>query len=235
MRANEFIIESERDDAIEKIRKLRNMEGRTDAERETARNLIQRLMDKYRINQEEIAQRKEERRQTKLQRDIERSQAEKNQAWRSLVAEIKRLLGMRVDETVIKLSRRDTTRSQAFVDEVHALLPINHWQPHYHSMVFDMGEEEIVVNIEVEVSRMMDNTVNIKWIGTGPLRHGAGTKAMRWLQQLATKHDVKLTLYPWTKGVVSQAALMKFYRKVGFKPTSRGNKNMIWLPPNSNK
>ena len=233
MRARDFIVEDDKRDAIEKIHKLRNTQGRTDAEKATADRLIQRLIEKYKIRQEEIAVRKE---QSRLQRKIDQAQSEKNQAWAMIVAEVKRLLGIKVtNETVIRLSRRDTTRSQAFVDEVHSLLPINPWQPHYHSMVFDNGEEEIIVNIEVEVNRMMDNTVTIKWIGAGPLRHGAGTKAMHWLQQLATKHDVKLTLYAWNKGVVSQAALMKFYRKVRFKPTSPGNKNMIWLPPNSNK
>ena len=42
------------------------------------------------------------------------------------------------------------------------------------------------------------------------------------------EHDgIALTLFPWDKGQVSQAKLIKFYKKHGFTPLNK-SKNMIW-------
>lgn len=417
MRATEFIVESEKQNAIEKIRKLSNTEGRTDAEKATAESLIQRLIEKYKIRQEEIRERKRSR----LQQKIDQAQSEKNLAWALLVAEVKRLLGIRVNESsmssddsayeaaweltsqpapaapnqfqplrinealdsapypyykvqrsiinvlqnidngeywfktndnlkyevsvadfvngisilfglimgdkptykiqdtgnarrvfatvieiakkeikrrkpnyifftadepsrirlydafikrldkelpsyeikpdtrpgvyiltrkkgktgvneaVIKLGSKDTTRSKQFVDMVNSTLPINPMQHHYRTMLFDKNGELVLkpnenyagavglVNVEVEVNRSMNNTVEVKWIGATPLGSGYGTKAMQKLQEWAREYQVDLTLYAWNKGRVSQATLVKIYRKMGFKPTSKGSKSMIWM------
>ena len=56
---------------------------------------------------------------------------------------------------------------------------------------------------------------------------------MKILQDLAQQDGIKLTLYAWDKGTVSQPKLMKFYKKQGFKPTGAGNSgNMSWEPSN---
>ena len=71
--------------------------------------------------------------------------------------------------------------------------------------------------------------VEIKWIQAYPLRAGAGTKAMRILQDMAREDGITLTLYPWDKGTVSQGNLIKFYKKQGFNPLNK-SKSMIWEP-----
>jgi hypothetical protein len=53
---------------------------------------------------------------------------------------------------------------------------------------------------------------------------------MKELQRMAHEDGIALTLYPWDKGQVSQSKLIKFYRGAGFKPTSKGAKNMAWSP-----
>jgi hypothetical protein len=58
---------------------------------------------------------------------------------------------------------------------------------------------------------------------------------MAELQRLAKEDDIVLTLYPWDKGQVSQAKLTKFYKGHGFKPTTKGSKNMFWEPEKLNE
>jgi hypothetical protein len=72
--------------------------------------------------------------------------------------------------------------------------------------------------------------VEVKWIQAYPLGQGVGGRAMKILQDMAREAGVGLTLYPWDKGVVSQSKLMKFYKKQGFQPASKGAKNMQWDP-----
>jgi hypothetical protein len=75
--------------------------------------------------------------------------------------------------------------------------------------------------------------VEIKWFQAHPLRSGVGSKAMQILQQMAQEDGIALTLYPWNRGQVSQAKLIKFYRQQGFRPALKGSKNLVWEPKQS--
>jgi hypothetical protein len=73
-------------------------------------------------------------------------------------------------------------------------------------------------------------TVDVKWISAHPQRQGVGTRAMEVLKDMAREDGVSLTLYAWDKGQVSQNNLIKFYKKQGFTPKSKGSKSLIWSP-----
>ena len=90
-----------------------------------------------------------------------------------------------------------------------------------------LGEANQIV--QFELIPKSQNIVDIKWIQATPFREGAGSKAMKILQDLAKENGIKLTLFPWDKGVVSQAKLIKFYKKHGFKQIG-SSKNMEWNP-----
>ena len=47
---------------------------------------------------------------------------------------------------------------------------------------------------------------------------------------MAQDNGISITLYPWDKGQISQSKLIKFYKKMGFRPASKGSKNMLWDP-----
>jgi hypothetical protein len=72
--------------------------------------------------------------------------------------------------------------------------------------------------------------VEVAWFQAYPLRQGVGSRAMKELQAQAQADGIALTLYPWDKGRVSQAKLIKFYKQAGFKPATKGAKNMAWSP-----
>jgi hypothetical protein len=91
------------------------------------------------------------------------------------------------------------------------------------------GEGDDMQIVQFELVPKDNNKVEVKWIQATPMRSGAGSKAMKELQDLAKQDNITLTLYPWDKGQVSQSNLMKFYRKQGFKPLNK-SKNMIWEP-----
>jgi len=94
------------------------------------------------------------------------------------------------------------------------------------------GQEEsngIAAYVQFELTPRAQNKVEIKWIQATPLRGGYGSIAMKMIQDLAQQSGIALTLFPWDKGVVSQAKLIKFYKKFGFKLIGN-SKNMIWEP-----
>jgi len=113
-------------------------------------------------------------------------------------------------------------KSKEFVAKVYDMFPesplsrdnrIMAWKN--DTLINDINKADQLVQFEL-IPRSQ-NQVEIKWIQATPFREGAGSKAMKILQDLARENGIKLILFPWDKGVVSQAKLMKFYRKQGFK------------------
>jgi hypothetical protein len=133
-----------------------------------------------------------------------------------------------MNEETIKLGKTDTSRAREFIDAVYTRYP--HTFQNNHVMSWGSGEEQEISMFELVPSFGKPNAVEIKWIQAYPLRKGVGSRAMKELQGMAQEHGVSLTLFPWDKGRVSQAKLMKFYRSHGFQPTVKGAKNMIWHP-----
>jgi len=86
---------------------------------------------------------------------------------------------------------------------------------------------------ELEPSFSKRGAVEVKWFQAYPLRQGVGSRAMKELQRMAQEDGIALTLYPWDKGQVSQSKLTKFYKGHGFKPTTKGAKNLAWSPDQS--
>ena len=118
---------------------------------------------------------------------------------------------------------------QAWIDQIHDMYPQT-WQNNHVMPMGGEGEDQQFAMFELVPSTSKKNAVDIKWFQAYPLRQGVGSRAIKELQQLAREADITLTLYPWDKGRVSQAKLMKFYRGQGFQPTVKGSKNMFWSP-----
>ena len=130
----------------------------------------------------------------------------------------------------IKLRGTDP-KVKAWIQKVYDIFPQQMQFGNYHVMPIDgEGDEQEFAWFELATSFSKRDAVEIKWIGAHPLGQGVGSKAMKILQDLAHQDGITLTTYPWDKGVMSQAKLMKFYKKQGFTPTSKGSKNMIWEP-----
>jgi hypothetical protein len=97
-------------------------------------------------------------------------------------------------------------------------------------MVWGTGEEQQFAVFELKPSMSKRGAVEVAWFQAYPLRQGVGSRAMKELQAQAQADGIGLTLYPWDKGRVSQAKLIKFYKQAGFKPAVKGAKNMAWEP-----
>jgi hypothetical protein len=120
-------------------------------------------------------------------------------------------------------------RAQDWIDQIYDMYPQT-WQNNHVMPMGGEGEDQQFAMFELVPSLSKKNAVDIKWFQAYPLRQGVGSRAMQHLQQLAREANITLTLYPWDKGRVSQAKLMKFYRGQGFQPTAKGSKNMFWTP-----
>ena len=105
--------------------------------------------------------------------------------------------------------------------------PMDHNQ---RVMVWGTGEEQQFAVFELKPSMSKRGAVEVAWFQAYPLRQGVGSRAMKELQAQAQADGISLTLYPWDKGRVSQAKLIKFYKQAGFKPAVKGAKNMAWSP-----
>lgn len=105
--------------------------------------------------------------------------------------------------------------------------PMDHNQ---RVMVWGEGEEQQFAVFELKPSMSKRGAVEVAWFQAYPLRQGVGSRAMKELQAQAQADGITLTLYPWDKGRVSQAKLIKFYKQAGFKPATKGAKNMAWSP-----
>ncbi len=130
-------------------------------------------------------------------------------------------------ENSIKLS--DTgSGARAWIQKVYDMFPAT-WQNN-HVMSWGEGEDQQLAMFELTPSFSKRGAVDVKWFQAYPLRQGVGSRAMKVLQDLAQKDGISLTLFPWDKGQVSQAKLIKFYKSHGFKPAAKGSKNMYWAP-----
>jgi hypothetical protein len=135
-----------------------------------------------------------------------------------------------VDNT-IKLSPQQ--RAHDWIQKVYAQYPQT-WQNNHIIPIGGSGEDQQFAMFELTPSNSKRDAVEVKWFQAYPLRAGVGSRAMKELQRLAQQDGITLTLYPWDKGQVSQAKLMKFYRGQGFKPAIKGSKNMAWEPVSEN-
>lgn len=119
-------------------------------------------------------------------------------------------------------------RVKSYIDRMYAKFPST-WQNN-HVMSWGKGDEQQLAIFELVPSLSRRGAAEIKWFQVYPLRSGVGSRAMQILQQMAQEDGIALTLYPWDRGQVSQAKLMKFYRQHGFRPAQKGSKNLVWEP-----
>lgn len=133
------------------------------------------------------------------------------------------------EEQTIKLRGfGPSEKSKEFVAKVYDMFPESPISRNNRIMTFGEGNDMSIVQFELTPKE--NNKVEVKWIQATPMRSGAGSKAMNILKDLAQKDGIALTLFPWDKGAVSQSNLIKFYKKQGFKPASKGTRNMVWEP-----
>lgn len=132
-----------------------------------------------------------------------------------------------VTESMIKIGA-PSPRATAWIKKVYDLYPGTF--QNNHVMSWGEGDNQQFAMFELVPSMSKRDAVEVKWFQAYPLRQGVGSRGMAELQRLAQEDGIALTLYPWDKGQVSQAKLVKFYRSLGFKPTARGSKNMAWEP-----
>lgn len=124
-----------------------------------------------------------------------------------------------------------SVKANAFIKAMYEKYPRNPINGSQFVMVWGEGDDQTFAMIELDTSLSKPDAVEVKWFQAYPLRKGTGSKAMTDLKAEAKKFNVILTLYPWDKGIVSQSKLIKFYKAMGFTPTSKGSKNMFWEPP----
>ena len=118
-------------------------------------------------------------------------------------------------------------KTKEWVAKVYEKFPESPLSRNNRLMTFGKGDDMQIV--QFELTPKQGNKVELKWIQATPMRGGAGSKAMKILQDLAQQDGITLTLFPWDKGAVSQAKLIKFYKKHGFQHIGK-SKNMQWSP-----
>ncbi|CAB4137802.1 hypothetical protein UFOVP328_89 [uncultured Caudovirales phage] len=119
----------------------------------------------------------------------------------------------------------EQTPAEKFIADIYDEYP----QTFQNNHVMPFGSEEFAM-FELKPSTSRRGAVEVYWFQAYPLRSGVGSRAMQVLQDRAREHGVALTLVPWDKGQVSQAALTKFYRRQGFKPIMKGGRSLSWEP-----
>jgi hypothetical protein len=124
-------------------------------------------------------------------------------------------------------------KAMAWIKKVYEKFP--HTYQNNHVMSWGQGEDQELGLFELVPSMSKKDAVEVKWFQAYPLRKGVGTRAMKVLQDIAREDGMHLTLFPWDKGTVSQAQLVKFYKSMGFKPTTKGSKDMHWSPEESHE
>ena len=138
-----------------------------------------------------------------------------------------------ITEEPIKLSGfGPSEKTKEWVAKVYEKFPESPLSRNNRLMTFGEGDDMQIV--QFELTPKQGNKVELKWIQATPLRTGAGSKAIRILQDLAQQDGIALTLFPWDKGAVSQAKLIKFYKKHGFQHIGK-SKNMKWEPTNESQ
>lgn len=124
----------------------------------------------------------------------------------------------------------DKSPAQTWIDKVYAQYPDWPYGQADKAMVWGEGEDQTFAAFKLKPGSAPD-TVEIDWIMAGPeQRKGVGSRAIKELQRQAQEDNIKLTLYPWAKGQISQASLSKLYKRHGFKSIAKGAKPMRWEP-----
>ena len=124
----------------------------------------------------------------------------------------------------------EPTQAQQFIDSVYSQYPDWPYGQADKVMVWGEGEDQQFAAFKLKPGTAPD-TVEIDWIMAGPeQRKGVGSRAIKELQRQAQAAGIKLTLFPWAKGQISQASLTKLYKRHGFKPVAKGAKPMRWEP-----
>jgi hypothetical protein len=124
--------------------------------------------------------------------------------------------------------KRLKDKARAWIARVYSKFAVNPMNP--RQRIIMLSDEEFAI-FELG-DGLKPGFVTIEWFQAYPLRGGVGTKAMKILQDLATKDGISFDLYVWDKGRVSKTALTRFYKSVGFKQMSKGSQDMIWSPSN---
>jgi hypothetical protein len=134
------------------------------------------------------------------------------------------------DEPVMSIKiKGPDPKVKAWIEKVYSLYPQT-WQNNHIIPLGGEGDDQQFALFELTPSFSKRGAVEVKWIQAYPLRQGVGGRAMKILQNLAQQDGIALTLFPWDKGRVPQSKLIKFYKKQGFNPASKGSKNMVWEP-----
>ena len=122
------------------------------------------------------------------------------------------------------------TPGEVFIKKIYSQFPDWPYGQADKVMVWGEGEEQQFAAFKLKPGTNPD-TVEIDWLMAGPeQRQGVGSRAIKELQRQAQEDNIRLTLYPWAKGQISQASLTKLYKRHGFKPVARGAKPMAWNP-----
>ena len=133
------------------------------------------------------------------------------------------------EENVIKIGG-PKPEEKAWINKVYERFP-DTFQNNHVMVLGGEGENQQFAMFELTPGfSQAGPTVDVKWISAHPQRQGVGTRAMEVLKDMAREDGVSLTLYAWDKGQVSQNNLIKFYKKQGFTPKSKGSKSLIWSP-----
>jgi GNAT superfamily N-acetyltransferase len=133
---------------------------------------------------------------------------------------------MKIREVIVE----SISPAQAWIDQVYSEYPEWPYGQADRVMVWGSGEDQTFAAFKLKPGADA-RTVEIDWIMAGPeQRQGVGSRAIRELQRQAQESGIRLTLYPWAKGKISQASLTRLYKRHGFKPIAQGAKPMMWEP-----
>lgn len=124
----------------------------------------------------------------------------------------------------------EASPAQAWIDKVYAQYPDWPYGKGDKVMVWGSGEDQQFAVFALKPALGNPKQVEVDWFQAHPLRAGVGSRAMAELQRQAQADGIGLKLWPWDKGQTSQAALKKFYKKVGFNPIGKGANSMEWHP-----
>jgi len=125
--------------------------------------------------------------------------------------------------------------NKQMIEDVYGKYPVHPFNPNQRAMIEGEGENQTLGTFELKPSMSARNAVELDWLSAYPHKQGVGSRTLKALQGHATEHGVGMTLFPWEHGGVSQSKLMKFYKKHGFVPTTKGGKAMIWRPKDKAK
>jgi GNAT superfamily N-acetyltransferase len=133
---------------------------------------------------------------------------------------------------IIEIITESTNPAEAWVKKVYDMYPDWPYGQADKVMVWGEGPDQQFAAFKLKPLAHRDRpTVELSWIMAGPeQRQGVGSRAIKELQRIASLDGIRLTLFPWAHGQVSQPKLMKLYKRHGFKPQNKGSKHMQWEP-----